>query len=52
MNTYYKVSGIEKGIEPVTTLELLGNVFIHIAARWRLSPQMAEPCKEQIVQVA
>ena len=31
-----------------TTLELLGNVFIHIAARSRLSPQMAEPCKERI----
>ena len=31
-----------------TTLELLGNFFIHIAARARLSPQMAEPCKERI----
>ena len=32
-----------------TIIELLGNVFIHNAARLRLSPQMAKPCKEQIV---
>ena len=28
----------------LTTFKLLGNVFIHIAARLRLSPQMAELC--------
>ena len=31
-----------------TTLERLGNVFIHIAARSRLSLQMAEPREELI----
>ena len=31
-----------------TTLELVGNSFIHIAARSRLALQMPEPCKEQI----
>ena len=30
-----------------TIIDLLGNVFIHKAARSRLSPQMVEPCKEQ-----
>ena len=29
-------------------IDLLYNVFIHNAARSRLSPQMAEPCKERI----
>ena len=32
-----------------TTLELLGKVFIRIAARSRLSSQMADPCKERIL---
>ena len=31
-----------------TTLELLGNILIHITAGSRLSPQMVEPCKEWI----
>ena len=31
-----------------TTLELLCNVFIHIAVRSRLSPKMEEPFKERI----
>ena len=31
-----------------TIVELLGNIFIHIAARSRLSLQMAESCKERI----
>ena len=31
-----------------TIIDLLGNVFIHNAARPRLSPQMAKPCKERI----
>ena len=31
-----------------TIVELLGNVFIHIAGRSRLSLQMEEPCKEWI----
>ena len=31
-----------------TIADLLGNVFIHIAARSWLSLQKAEPCKEQI----
>ena len=31
-----------------TTIDLLGNVFIHNAARSRLSPQMAKLCKERI----
>ena len=30
-----------------TTLKLLGNVFIHIAARSRLSLKMVQPCKER-----
>ena len=30
-----------------TTLKLSGNIFIDIAARFKLSPQMAEPCKER-----
>ena len=33
-----------------TIIDLLGNVFIHNAARSRLSPQMVKPCKERIVQ--
>ena len=32
-----------------TTLEMLGNIFNHISARLRLSPQMVEPCKERIM---
>ena len=32
-----------------TIIDLIGNVFIHNGARSRLSPQMAEPCKERIV---
>ena len=31
-----------------TILKLLGNISIHIAARSRLSPQMAGPCKAGI----
>ena len=31
-----------------TIVELLGVIFIHIAARSRLSPQMVEPCKKWI----
>ena len=31
-----------------TIIDLLGNVFIHNPARSRLSPQMAELCKERI----
>ena len=31
-----------------TIIDLLGNIFIHNAARSRLSPQMAELCKERI----
>ena len=34
-----------------TIIDLLGNVFIHNAARSRLSPQMAKPCKERIMYV-
>ena len=34
-----------------TTLELLGNICNHIAARSRLSPQMAKTCKEQIMLI-
>ena len=30
-----------------TIIDLLGNVFIHNAARSNLSPQMAKPCKER-----
>ena len=33
----------------LTSINLLGNVFIHITARSRLSPQMAEPCEERMV---
>ena len=32
-----------------TTIELLGIVFIHIAAGSKLSPEMAEPYKEQMM---
>ena len=32
----------------VKSSSLLGNIFIHKAPRSRLSPQMAELCKEQI----
>ena len=31
-----------------TIIELLDNIFIHIADRSRLSAQMVEPCKERI----
>ena len=31
-----------------TIIDLLGNIFIHNAARSRLSPQRVELCKEQI----
>ena len=43
--TYCKASGFEKKEK---NYKLLGNIFIHIAARLRLSPQMAELCKERI----
>ena len=45
--TYCKVSGFEK---KESNHILLGNVLIHYPARLRLSPQMAKPCKERIVQ--
>ena len=32
-----------------TIIDLFGNVFIHNAARSRLSLQMAKPCKERII---
>ena len=32
-----------------TVIDLLGNLFIYNAARSRLSPQMAELCKERTV---
>ena len=35
-----------------TIIDLLGNVFIHNAARSRLSPQIAKLCKDQIVGIA
>ena len=43
--TYCKVSSFE---EESNHNRSVGNVFIHNAARSRLSPQMAEPCKERI----
>ena len=33
-----------------TIINLLGNVFIHNAARSRLSPQMLEPYKDRMQQ--
>ena len=32
-----------------TIINLFGNIFFHNAARSKLSPQMAEPCKEHIL---
>ena len=44
------VSGFEKESNHSQPVRYQGNIFIHIAARSRLSPQMTEPCKQHCTQ--